>query len=526
MPESSPQPPLVDRLKVEMIVRMRKAHQRTLEHSSRKSFRKRVVAASPPPRLVPAARVYKNVGWLPTNLLAAERMPKEAALPLRYNLPYYGVGKLGWAIYGKAPVDPSIPWSPGSSWNRSFPPGEDEWGDPSEDSTFTALRLQGPNPFMLTKVEPDVVAGDGVDTDCFALDFTDLFDGVLPATVARFEVKDDLVATRIHIGEVVHRPGEDGWDNAKRVVNALDARYSAFVRHLLNSHLMVGQAYALAAYALPVWHPLREFMDFFTYGTAMVNNNAYKALFTEDSYFLRSNFLTPEDARKLIENASRLFDFDEWLVPRDLEKRGIEAIPDHPYVEDAKEVWPAIVEVVDRHLTQLDITDDDVRSDNDLIGWYWTLRRLLPDADNNIPTLESRADLAELMTALIYNNVIHEVCGNISPILDSRDPEDKMAIDINHLRMLAAGEKPPPPSAGSVFLMDQAAFVSRFNVAGNNLMTINAARFIDDPKLRVAVEDLQGTLRELEATLVQRNAKRDIPFRMMQPTNWEASVSF
>lgn len=527
MPSTSSAATLADRMKVEMIVRMRRAHQRTLEHSSRKSFRRRIVATSPPPRLVPAARLYKNMGWLPTSLLTAEKLPKEAALPLRYKLPYYGVGKLGWALYGKKPIDSSLAWSADSSWNESFPKGHDEWGDPSDDTTFTALRLQGPNPFMLTKVEPDPVAGDSADAECFALDFSALFDGVLPATVARFEVTDGaLRPTRVQIGLLVHRPGDDGWDDAKRVVNALDARYAAFVRHLLNSHLMVGQAYALAAYTLPVWHPLREFMDFFTYGTAMVNHIAYEALLTENSYFLRANFLNPDDARLLIDNAARCFDFDEWIVPRDFAKRGIESIPNHPYVEDALTVWPAIVAVVDRHLDQLDISDDDVTSDEDLTEWYRTLRRLLPDADT-IPPLGSRADLADLLTALIYNNVIHEVCGNLSPILDSRDPADKAGIDIDDLRALADEHAPTPiPSAASVFLMDQAAFVSSFNVAGNNLMTVNAAKYIDDPKLRVAVEDLQATLSGLDQELQARNRERAIPFRMMQPSKWEASVSF
>lgn len=486
-----------------------------------------MVASSPAPRLVPAARRYKKMGWLPPSLLAAEKLPSETKLPPRYVLPYYGVGKLGWAIYGASPIDPSIEWTPDGPFADAFPRGESAWGAPTDDATFVALRLQGPNPFTLQRVDPDIAAGDDPAAVCFALDFSELFAGVVTATIARFEVADGgLEVRRIHVGDAVHRPGEAGWDEAKRIVNQLDARYAAFIRHLLNTHLMVGQAYALAAYTLPPWHPLREFMDFFTYGTAIVNHYAYDALLTDDSYFLRSNFVTPDDARCMIENAARVFDFDEWLVPYDLEKRGLDAIPNHPYVEDARTVWPAIVAVVERHLDDLDITADaDIRDDPELAWWYITLSRMLPDVDS-IPALDSRADLVDLLTALVYNNVIHEVCGNLSPILDSRDPADKRGIDIDHLRAMAAGELVPPPRAASVFLMEQASYVSSFNVTGNNLMTLNAARFIDDPKLRAAVEDLQATLRTLDDELARRNASRPIAFETMRPRAWEASVSF
>ena len=149
---------------------------------------------------------------------------------------------------------------------------------------------------------------------------------------------------------------------------------------------------------------------------------------------------------------------------------------------------------------------------------------MLPD--DKIPPLKTRDDLRDLLTALIYNNVIHEVCGNLSPILDSTDPADKRGIDIDHLKAMANGEPVPEPGAASVFLMEQASYVSSFNVTGNNLMTINAARYIDDPKLRIAIEDLQVTLRELDKVIAERNATRAIPFEMMRPSKWEASVSF
>jgi lipoxygenase len=523
----SARPSMADRVKATGIVSMRKFHRHTLEQSSVRSFRRRRVATSPPPRLEPAALHYKGVSWLPSDLLVPEKLPREAGLPVRYAAPYYALGKIGWWLYGRRPLNPDVPWDPSLRWNTAFPDGPRAWGDPADDDTFTRLRLQGPNPFMLTRVDPDPALDDEPDELVFDLDFTQLFDGVFTPVVARFAVRDgSLVPAWIRIGDDVRKPGHPAWVESKRVVNALDARYAAFVRHLLNTHLMVGEAYAVAAYTLPVFHPLRAFMDFFSYGALYVNDLAYRALLTPDSYFLRSNFVSPDDARRLMQNATTVFDFDEWIVPRDLAKRQLELIPDHPYVEDALTVWPAIERVVRRHLDDLDFDDEFLATDHDMAAWYATLRKLLPDADS-IPPMDDVEDLIDLLTALIYNNVIHEVCGNLSPILDSRDPADKAGIDLDHLRAMIDPERETPvPRAGDVFLMDQASYVSQFNVAGNNLMTINAARFVDDPKLRIAIEELQATLRVLDDELAARNRRRLIPFDTMQPHKWEASISF
>ncbi len=518
---------LADRAKASLVVRMRRTHQRTIEHSSTRTFRKRVVPTSPPPRLVPAASVHADMGWLPAALLAPETLPPEAKLPMRYVLPYYGTSKLGWLLYGKLPIDPSLAWNDELPWNDAFPAGRDEWGHPTDDATFTALRLQGPNPFELRRASADPAMGDGPDDVVFDLDLGPFFDGVFPATCARFRVEGDgLVPAWIRIGDEQHRPGDPGWGRAKSIVNALDARYVTFIRHLFNTHLMVGQAFAVAAHTLPVWHPLREFMDFFTYGTLQVNHFAYQALLTPNSYFLRSNFVRPADARRIVENSMAAFDFDEWSVPLDIAKRGLDAIPGHPYVEDARTVWPMVERVVDRHLDDLHVrTDADVVDDPHLAAWYGVVRQVLPGVES-VPRLDGVASLRRLCTALVYNNVIHEICGNLSPILDSEDHADKAGLSFETLRELLDHDVTPTPAAADVFLMEQASFVSRFNVAGNNLQTINAARHVDDPRLRRAIEDLQSEMIEAGRVIAERNATRAIPFRGMEPHRWETSISY
>lgn len=157
----STKPSLADRLKVSMLVKMRESHRKTLEHSSITDFRRRRVAQSPPPRLVPANRIYKGMGWLPSEMLVPEQVPKEARLPNKYYVTYYGSSKAIWKLYGKKPINPEIEWTPGSKWNELFPTANEGWGVPTDDDAFVALRLQGSNPFCLSKVDPDPATTNG-----------------------------------------------------------------------------------------------------------------------------------------------------------------------------------------------------------------------------------------------------------------------------------------------------------------------------------------------------------------------------
>lgn len=516
---AGPPPNKHDIARVNGIIWMRQKHHEVVNKGSVKNFRRRVPPTSGMPHLVRACSHYPGLDWLPKELMVPRTIPEEAKLATGYKAMYYGLGKLGWGVYARSPIRPEVPWDPSYEWNDAFPETGDGWEHPSSDETFVRLRTQGPNPFMLRKVD-----------DGFELDFSDLFDGVLPPIVARFDlVEGQLVSREISVGPVVHRPGDITWDRAKRAVNAADIRSIPFIRHLLEVHFIVGQAFAVSAYNLPTWHALRPFMHFFSFGTIQVNDFAYQAFFEPSSYFVASGFINEAAAASMFKNRVATFDLDEWIVPKDIENRGLEAISGHPYVADAQLIWPELVGLVERHLDDIGFTSATIASDNDLQAWYLTLAKMLPNTDAQAIKLD-RTRLVELLSAFLYNNVVHEVCGDMSPILGSEDPEDKAVINLERLaESIADGTLSTPlraPSMADVFLMEQASYTSRFNVGGNKILDITADRWVDDPKLSAAIIDLQSTLRRLEAELIERNDGRDVRFSRLLPSNWEASVSF
>ena len=516
---SGPEPEQRDISRVKAILAMRRVHRSTVVDSGESDYRRRVPPVSGMPHVVRSCSHYPALNWLPKELMVPKEIPEEGQLRLLYKAKYYGLSKLGFKGYELSPIRKDVPWDPEYPWNSAFHPPEDGWSDPTDDATFVRLRLQGPNPFDLRKTD-----------DGFVLDFEDLFDGLLPRVVAHFDLVDGELRPRdIEVGSYVHRPGDETWDRAKRVVNAADIRVVTFLRHLLEVHFIVGQALALSAYNLPTWHPLRPFMHFFSFGTLQVNDYAYQAFFSSTSYFLASGFITGNSAETLFASRVASFDFDSWNPVRDIARRGLDEIDGHPYVEDALRVWPELTGTVERYLDVLGLDEATVANDAHLDIWYRTLGTLIPNFDTRTEPLD-RARLVEVLSCFLYNNVVHEVCGDLTPLLRSDDPDDKAITNLVRFAE-AVGEgrldQPiPAPTMNDVFLMDQASDASRFNVGGNNLLRITPERWIDEPRLAEAVRDLQDRLTSLDRELDERNDAREVRFGRMQPRYWEASISF
>ena len=318
-------------------------------------------------------------------------------------------------------------------------------------------------------------------------------------------------------------PGAPGWRRAKRLANGLDARYDVFGRHLLYTHLVVGQAYALSTYTLPVDHPARPFLELFTYGTLEVNDWAFKLLISPSSYFLRSRFIGAADVHRLFDNSMDAFDLDALIVPADIRRRGIAAIPDHPFVEDAPQAWAIFDDFVRAWAARHWPDDDAVRGDGALQTWFARLAELLPGKDITDGPLDGVDGLVTVLCCLLQLQVEHEICGDFSVYAAGADPEHKKVI---HFDRLLGREADAPPSAADVFLFQQGAFAARFHNGGNNMLGLDLETHVADRWLRRCAGDLQSALKSLDGRLEARNARRRRPFLRLMPRFWEMSISF
>lgn len=506
----------LDRQKINAVIAVRRSNRRSIEERAAKTFRE----ARPPDPARPkptTACAFYGVDDLPLRLMVPDQMPDGAALGLWYLLPYYYLTGATFKVLHAFPIDTAPEWTPDLWFNDAFPPNPEGWVDAMGDDAFARMRVQGANPFLLRR--------DPSDEARFVVDYGPLFEGIAPEAVrCAFRLSEaGLAPEAIHVGDAAFTPTRPGWTRAKRLANGLDARYDVFTRHLLYSHLLVGQAYALSAYALPIDHPARPFLDLFTYGTLVVNHWAYKLLLSPASYFMRSHFISAPDAYRLFDNSMDAFSLDDLIVPHDIRARGIDTIPGHPFVEDAPEAW-AVFDGFVRAWARRHWPDDDaVRGDDGLRAWYARLSELLPGHDITDRPLDGLDPLVTALCCLLQLQVDHEICGDFSVYAAAHDVEHKKLVDFDRL----LGRVPDaPPSAADVFLFQQGAFAGRFNNGGNNMMRLDLDACVADPWLRSCARDLQAALAALDGRLEARNAKRQTPFLRLMPRFWEMSISF
>jgi hypothetical protein len=503
---------LADRLKIQAILDTRKVNRLALERWALRTFRHPRSRAAGLPPIVAASDHYRSP-ILPAALKVPQFIPASNHLSIDYVAPYYILDGIVFNALRLAPLAADVPWTPDALPYPPFPPHPEGWTEIQSDARFTAMRIQGPNPFLLRRVAADV----------FEVDYGPYFEGVTEPVACTFRlVGGGLVPDAIRQGDRVSRPGEAGWERAKFVANALDARFTVFLRHLAHTHLITGQAYALSALALPAGHALRPFLDFFTYGTLVVNDFAFRLLVTPASYFLQSNFITGEQVGKAFANFVPHWRLTQLIPRKDIAERGLDAIPDHPYVAEAPRVWDALEGFVRAHLGPLYADDAAVVADAGLQGWYAQLLTLLPGMDAAKEPLDGVDRLFEVLTVLLYLNVSHEVAGDFSAYTMSDVPAHKKLIHVAN--MLA--ENDDPPRAVDVFLFDQGAYAGRFDNGGNFLMTMDLDAHVTDPALRASLRGLQQALVTLDAEMATRNAARATPFLRLQPHRWKASISY
>lgn len=405
----------LDRLKIKAILKVRHINRNALENWARRTFRTQNVSNAAMPELESAAAHYGSP-FLPEKLTVPKKIPAVNRLSLAYMLPYYFLDGAVFNLIHLFKIDKDVPWSPEFKDYPPFDPHPEGWADIQNDRAFTDLRIQGPNPFLLRQVEKGV----------FEVDYGPYFEGITDPVVCTFALKGDtLVPESIRVKDVIHKPGDAKWERAKFLANALDARYTIFQKHLEHTHLITGQSYAISTLALPADHPVRDYLSFFTYGTLVVNDFAFRLLVTPASYFLQANFVGGEHVKRMFENQIKNYSLNSLIPPKDIEERGLKNIPNHPYAEHAPQIWIAITRFVRSYLQPHYPDDAKIKADAALQAWHRQLMSLLPNYETQLDSLKTLDDLVEKLSVIVYLNVSHEICGDFAPYTKSNVADHK-----------------------------------------------------------------------------------------------------
>lgn len=164
----------------------------------------------------------------------------------------------------------------------------------------------------------------------------------------------------------------DSWELAKVQVQVADGNYHEMISHLGRTHLLI-EPFVVSSYrTLDVSHPLFTLLLPHFQGTLFINNAAIVHLIRPGGFVDNLLSGTIEFDWQLVTNSLTKLNFDEWMLPNELERRGVKS-PDlplqYPYRDDAMEIWGAISTWVSDYLSLYFDGDAAVAADPHIQAW-------------------------------------------------------------------------------------------------------------------------------------------------------------
>lgn len=327
----------------------------------------------------------------------------------------------------------------------------------STDETFARLRVAGPNPTLIARLEqlpahfPVTEAGfqkvmgadDSLTTALqekrvFWLDYSALqlladhtgtwspTDGTgqtytksLAVPMALFAIPkggESLKPVAIQCGldpaeypVVYAEPSESAgaaywqWQAAKSAVQFADANYHELFVHLARTHLVM-EAVTIATYHhLAATHPLCILLVPHCEGTLSINHRATGDLINTGGPIDRVFAANVEFSQQAAGTDRLSFNFHEMMPPNDFAKRQVDdaaVLKDYPYRDDALLIWNVIHDWVETYVQVYYRSDADVANDSELAAWVEFLQ-----TDGRIkgfPAVTNRETLIDVLTMIIF----------------------------------------------------------------------------------------------------------------------------
>ena len=282
--------------------------------------------------------------------------------------------------------------------------------DFQDDLVFAEMRIAGPNPVMLTRIEtvPDyfpvteamysgVIAGDsleaaGQEGRLFLADYqvvqdvecSDFPEGqkYLYAPLSLYAVDPQTKQLRPIAIQCRQTPGPDNpiftpndthnWLIAKTIVEIADGNIHEARTHLARTHLYMEPFCVSTHRQLARRHPLFQLLAPHFEGTLAINSAAWRFLIADGGPVAK--LMSPEiqSTRALAATAVESYLFNEQFLPLALKSRGVDdadALPNYPYRDDSLLYWNAIHRWVSDYTEVFYHSDADVMGDKELAAW-------------------------------------------------------------------------------------------------------------------------------------------------------------
>ncbi|WP_218082835.1 lipoxygenase family protein [Anthocerotibacter panamensis] len=443
-----------------------------------------------------------------------------------------------------------------------------------EDTEFAWLRVAGPNPLVIQRVNDssqlfwitdsqyqtvmpkDTLAQAVAQGRLYLADYSVLRtveagsypqdQKYLSAPLALFAVKAGIltpVAIQLSPGGPLFTPTAAAastqaywtWLMAKTIVQIADANYHELISHLGRTHLLV-EPFVLATHRqLAPNHPLNLLLTPHFEGTLSINDAAQKYLAGPGDPVDALLAGTIDASRTLTVEGVQSYVFNHSMLPDTFRQRGVEdpaLLPDYPYRDDGLLVWNAIHQWVSDYLSVYYQDDTDLEHDTELQHWVKELLasdggRMAGFGENG--SIQTRAYLINAVTLIIFTSSAQHAAVNFSQAsLMSYAPAMPMA-----------GYTPPPTSSQGATEEDYFKLLPPISQAQGQLSltyllgTVYYTKLGDystlvDPRIQTSLRSFQDQLQAVETTIKARNEDREhryAPYTYLRPSLIPQSIN-
>ncbi|MBE9216223.1 lipoxygenase [Plectonema cf. radiosum LEGE 06105] len=430
----------------------------------------------------------------------------------------------------------------------------------SEDQVFAYMRVGGYNPVMIERVNKlgdrfalteaqyqevmgsdDSLAAAGEEGRLYLADYGILagaVNGTFPqqqkyiyAPLALFAVPKNSDKSRlmrpvaIQCGQnpkdnPIFTPKSDkyAWLFAKTIVQIADANFHEAVTHLGRTHLFVSPFAIATNRQLPENHPLSILLRPHFEGTLAINDAAQRSLIAPGGGVDKLLASTIDNSRVLAAVGLQSYGFNEAMLPKQLEKRGvddIEKLPVYPYRDDGLLIWNAIHTWVSDYLSIYYQTDTSVQNDSYIQKWAAEAQAYdggrVPDFGQENGRIQTLDYLINAVTLIIFTASAQHAAVNF--------PQGDM---MNYAPAVPlAGYQPASILKGKVSEEDYLNLLPPLEQAQEqlNLVYILGSiyykklsdypeNYFKDTLVRTSLQAFRNNLKEIEATIHQRNQNR------------------
>jgi len=324
---------------------------------------------------------------------------------------------------------------------------------------------------------------------------------------------------------------EADWLAAKIYLRCSEGNTHQMIAHALRTHFVVEPFVMATMRNLPDPHPVYKLMRRHFRYTLAINDGARKGLLDEGGVFddLIATGGPDKGHIKLGQKGYQRWKLADNKPRLDFERRGVldpAILPDYPYRDDALPLWDALEEYVGGVLAPFYKSDADLVNDTELQAWWADLlEHGIPADKMPCARLERVADLADILTTVLYTGSVHHAAVNYlqyehyafvpnAPLCMRQPPPAKKGV----LRREDIADMIPTRSQ-TLWQVAIGRALASFGEDEEFLLNEGGWRetYFQEPGFQAIRERLYERLRAQLDLVNARNAKRDVPYTVLQP---------